>query len=361
MRQSLLQWVRGGTWRRGASWLLGVALLAVVGFYVGRTFVGGQKDAVRLVVYAFSTQEDALSQGIFPAFEQAWEARTGRDLTIEGVFGASGTLAGQINLGAPADVAVLSNAEHVDWLKVGKTVDRGTEPMVIGCTPMVIAVRAGNPLGVAGYADLARQHLNLLHADPRSSGAGEWGVLAEYGNAYLPRQDAAAGEAQLKEIWRNVRLLAPSARAAMSLFELGAGDALVTYEQDALLAQERGAGTDVVLPPATIRAQPVAVIVDDNVTHAERAVVEEFVDYLSSDAGQQNLRRFHLRPPSCQGDGFAPLVEPFSVEDLGGWSKAYSDLVAGVWRQEIEPHLQLAPIPQLAGPTPTSTAGTGEP
>ena len=33
--------------------------------------------------------------------------RRGGIWTIEGVFGASGTLAGQINLGAPADIAVL--------------------------------------------------------------------------------------------------------------------------------------------------------------------------------------------------------------------------------------------------------------
>jgi ABC-type sulfate transport system substrate-binding protein len=347
MRQSVRMWFQNGKWRRPASWLLAVVVVGVVAFYVVRGLLPDRNAPVRLVVYAFSIQEEAFTQGVLPAFEQAWEAQTGRDLTIEAVFGASGTLAGQINLGAPADVAVFSNAEHVDWLKLGKMVHRDTEPAIVGCTPMVIATRPGNPYQVASFADLAQPGLKLLHADPRSSGAGEWGVLAEYGSAYLASKDEAAAKSQLKAIWDNVRLLAASARAAMSTFELGAGDALITYEQDALLARQRGVGLETVTPPRTIAAQPAAVIVDDNVTRAERPVVEEFVSFLVSGAGQQILSRYYMRPPDCQGEAFAPLAQPFTVEDLGGWSQAYADLVDGVWKKEIEPGLRLDAAPQL--------------
>jgi sulfate transport system substrate-binding protein len=347
MRQSVLSWFRNGKWRRVVGWLLAVALVGVVAFYVVRGLLPDRNAPVRLVVYAFSIQEEAFSQGVLPAFEQAWEAETGRDLTIEAVFGASGTLAGQINLGAPADVAVFSNAEHADWLKLGKRVHRDAKPAIVGCTPMVVATRPGNPYQVAGFADLAQPGLKLLHADPRSSGAGEWALLAEYGSAYLPSKDKAAGTSQLRAIWANVRLLAPSARAAMSMFELGAGDALVTYEQDTLLARQRGARLETVIPPWTIAAQPAAVIVDDNVTRTERPVVEQFVSFLVSGAGQQILNRYHMRPPNCQGEALAPLAQPFTVEDLGGWSQAYADLVDGVWKKEIAPGLRLEAAPQL--------------
>jgi len=343
----MAQWFKNGRWRRPVSWLLGVALLAVVAFYAVPALLVDRRAPVRLVVYAFSTQEAAFDQGIFPAFEQAWATQTGQLVTIEGVFGASGTLAGQINLGAPADVAVFSNAEHVDWLKLGKRVRRDTQPAIIGCTPMVVVVRPGNPFQIAKYPDLAQPGLKLLHADPRSSGAGEWGVLAEYGSAYLPSQDEAAGRSQLEDIWGNVRLLADSAREAMSLFELGAGDALVTYEQDAVAAQQRGIGLDIVNAPRTIIAQHAAVIVDDNVTRVERSVAEGFVSFLLSSAGQQVFSRFHMRPPTCQGDAFPALVEPFAVKDLGGWSQAYADLVDGLWKQQIESNLNLAPAPQV--------------
>ncbi len=340
-------------WGRLAGWVLGIALLALAILYALRAHLSPGGVPVRLVVYAFSTQEEAFTQRLFPGFERAWEAETGQDLALEGVFGASGTLAGQINLGAPADIAVFSNEEHVNWLKVGKRVRRGSEPVVIGCTPMIIATRPGNPLDIASYADLAQAGLSLLHADPRSSGAGEWGVLAEYGSAFLSSGDQPAAQRQLKAIWQNVWLLAPSARAAMTLFELGAGDALVTYEQDALRAQERGVDLEMVIPARTVVAQHAAVVVDDNVTRAERPAVEALVAYLISDAGQEILIESRMRPPNCRGSGFAPLAQAFTAEDLGGWSAARLQLVEGLWKSEIEPSLHLETYPE--------TPSAGEP
>jgi sulfate transport system substrate-binding protein len=249
-----------------------------------------------LVVYAFSTQEEVLTQSILPAFEAAWEAETGRDLTIEAMFGPSGTLAGQINLGAPADVALFSNEQHVNWLKIGQQVRWETHPVVVSTTPLVIVTRPGNPAGIVEFRDLAQPGLRLLHADPHSSGAGDWAVLAEYGSALraepvpelvegrdealLESGDQAAAQTQLEAIWHNVRLLAPSARATLTLFELGAGDTLVTYEHDAYLALARGVPLEIVVPPRTTVAHHVAVIVDSNVTPAERPVAQAFVNFL---------------------------------------------------------------------------------
>jgi sulfate transport system substrate-binding protein len=333
-------------WRRLASWGLGVALIILLAFYGGRTVVSKARGPVKLVVYAFSTQEEVLTQGIFLAFEEAWEAETGRDLTIEGIFGPSGTLAGQINLGAPADVALLSNEQHVKWLKIGRQVRGETQPVVISTTPMVIVVRPNNPTGIAGFSDLAQPDLNLLHADPHTSGAGDWAVLAEYGSALMESGDQAAAQAQLEAIWRNVRLLAPSARAALTLFELGAGDALVTYEQDARLALARGVPLEIVLPPRTIVARHVVVTVDANVTPIERRVAQAFISYLLSDAGQETLASYQLRPTRIKSDAFPPLTAPFSVDDLGGWSRAYHELVEDVWETGIEPSLRLESAPQ---------------
>jgi ABC-type sulfate transport system substrate-binding protein len=349
MQRSIIRYAKGTDWRHRASWILGAALVIIVVYYGGLAILANAHAPVRLVVYAFSTQEEVLTQGIFPSFEAEWEAETGREVTIEGVFGPSGTLAGQINLGAPADVAVFSNAQHVSWLKVGRQVRRENEPSVIARTPMVIVTRTGNPLGIAEFPDLARPGLRLLHADPRSSGAGDWAVLAEYGSALLESGDQIAAQSQLQAIWRNVRLLGPSARATLTLFELGAGDALVTYEQDARLAMERGAELQIVTPPRTIVAHHVAVVIDRNVTPAERPVAQAFVNFLLSDAGQQILSQYHLRPVDQDGDVFPKLLQPFTVEDLGGWSRAYTDLVEVLWEKEIEPRLELKPGPTLLG------------
>jgi sulfate transport system substrate-binding protein len=322
-------------------------LIAVVIY--GRIALSRADAPIRMKVYALSTLEEALTESILPGFEEAWEAETGRELIIEGVFGPSGTLAGEINLGAPADVAILSNARHVTQLKIGRVVRRKTQPETFGYTQMVIVTRPGNPAGISEFSDLAQPGLQLLHPDPRSSSAGEWAVLAEYGSAFLESDDPDAAVNQTESIWRNLRLLGPSARATLTLFELGACDAFVTYEHDAILAQERGIPLEVVVPPRTILAEHVAVIVDNNVTSAEQPAVQALVDYLLSDAGQQILGRYHVRPAEL-GDDLDPKPgQWFTVDDLGGWTKTYTRLLEPLWQKVVEPRLDLEPAPRLLG------------
>ena len=90
-------------------------------------------------------------------------------------------------------------------------------------------------------------------------------------------------------------------------------------------------------------AQHVAVIVDDNVTAGERPAAQAFLDYLLSEAGQQILSLYHFQPASLAFE-FPEIQRPLTVENLGGWSWAYTQLVEGVWRTEIEPGLDLDSI-----------------
>jgi len=327
--------------------LIVVLLMVLVINQGGLATIVGSRPPVKLVFYAFSTQEEVLNLGIFPAFEATWEAKTGRNLIIEGVFGPSGTLANQINMGAPADVAILSNAQHVTWLQVARQVEQDTQAEIVGSTPMIIVTRPGNPAGIKDFADLAQADLQLLHPEPGGSGAGDWAILAEYGSAYLAGEDREVVEGRLRSIWNNIKILGSSARATLSLFELGAGDALVTYEQDALLAQARGVPLEIVYPPRTIIAQPMVVIIDANVSSAERAAAEDFIRYLQSDAGQNILVEYHIRPPEIDSGDFKPVAQPFTVEELGGWSVAYNNLTEGLWKGFLDSQLVTEPLPRL--------------
>ena len=244
-------------------------------------------------------------------------------------------------------MAVLSHEQHVKWLKVGRKVEQNVQPVEISYSPMVIVTRPGNPVEIADFGDLAQPGLHLLHADPRSSGAGAWGILAVYGDALLESGDVAVAQEQLKATWHNVCLLGSSARSAMALFELGACDVLVTYEQDALLAQARGVPLEILLPPRTIIANHVAVVVDENVTRSERPAAQAFTDYLLSDAGQQAFVCYQLRPANLESEAFPPLTDFFTVDDLGGWPYAYPELVEALWQSEIEPRLDLEAAPLL--------------
>jgi hypothetical protein len=50
---------------------------------------------------------------------------------------------------------------------------------------------------------------------------------------------------------------------------------------------------------------------------------------------------------ALESDAFPPLVHPFTVEDLGGWSHSYAELVEDLWQMEIETRLDLEPDLQL--------------
>jgi len=331
----------GKKWMHPVKWLPGLFLLIILLFMIWSGIRKNADQPYWLVVYGFSTQEEVLTQGIFPAFEQAWEAETGKDLILEGVFGPSGTLSVQITQGAPADVAIFSNQRHIDWLKFGKSVDKDTEQLMIASTPLVILTRPGNPKRISDFADLMQPGIQLLHGNPIGSGVGEWAVLAEYGSAYLETGNHNFAEVQLEAIWQNVRLLGSSARTTMALFELGAGDALITYEQDAYLARERSVPLEIVMPQRTILARHYAVIVDKNVTSSERPIVEALLAFILSDEGQQILSDYYFRPSTAQSALLPPLMESFTEEDLGGWAQAYDRLIENYWKTKIEPELEL--------------------
>jgi sulfate/thiosulfate transport system substrate-binding protein len=334
------------SWRTARLRALLLVMLAVVAIFVALWAAQSlwlPDDPRALDVYAFSTVEELMTRRVFPEFAADWSARSGTDMGVRGVFGPSGTLAGQINLGAPADLAVLSHDAYVTSLKLGRRIRTEAEATVFCRSPMVIVTRAGNPAGLSAFEDLARAGVDVLHPDPRSSGAGAWGVLAVYGAALEAGASPAAAEQALQDAWAQVRYLAPSARAAMTLFELGAADALVTYEQDALLAAVRGVALEVVVPERTIVAEHVAVVVDDNVTRAEREVAEAFVEFLQSPAGQAACADYYLRPVDG-GTGFALLQQPFTVDALGGWPLANAEIVKGIWEARILPGLELEPV-----------------
>ena len=341
---SFAQWIGSNCWAIWVTGILAVIFTLYFGFQVPFLL---DHIPVRLVVYASSVQEEVLSQGIFPAFEKYWEAETDRELIIEGIFGPSDILARQINTGAPADIAVFSHSNPVTTLKFGKLVDRDTQPVIIGCTPIVFVTRPGNPKNIHNFSDLSRSGLDIIHANPNDSGVGQWTLLAEYGSIFREHQSPQLAKQKTLEIWQNVRVLAPSARAALTLFELGAADVLVTYDQDARQAKNRGIPLEIVFPEATVLAQPVAVIVDGNVSWTERDTAQAFLEFLGSSSGRQILSSYFLYESESVCKSISGSTDIFTVEDMGGWQQVHLNLVRNLWLPEIEPFLNLEIAPTL--------------
>src|SRR6185369_3168122 len=227
------------------------------------------------------------------------------EVRFQSSFAGSETVTNQILRGAPAEVAILSIERDAEKLKQGGVVtsDWHTYPAkgIVNKTPFVILVRKGNPKGIHDFSDLAAPGVKLIHPDPISSGGAQWSILAIYGSELKKSEAESGGEADtahalqiLKAIWRNVLSTPGSAREARTTFELGNGDALITYELDALLIKEANAAIEIVVPKATIFSEHPAVVLDKNVSGNKRQVVDAFMQYLWSDEAQQAFVKFHF-------------------------------------------------------------------
>ncbi len=308
----------------------------------------GELTRHTIVVYGSSVEEEVMTEEIFPAFRDYWRERMGQEVIFESVFKSSEELTQSILDGASADVAILANEQHATWLRINDCVETDWQTFphqgIVSRSPIVIAVRPDNPLYIEGWADLARPGVGLIHADPRTSGGAQWAILAEYGSALLHGQGdrEEAAQRQLRSIWANAVAMPTSSREALRQFVFGVGDALVTYEQDALLAQARGAALEVVAPHSTVMGEHVAVIVDQNVKPWEREVVAAFVDFLWSDTAQQAFTRYYFRATTDSAlnlavPEFQEIEHLFTVHDLGGWGHAYPEIIHELWAEQIIP------------------------
>lgn len=299
-----------------------------------------------LVVYGFSILEEAVSSGIIPAFQKRWKERTGQEVHFYTSFAGSGTVMNQIRFGAPADVALFSHTLDAYRLKEAGLIrhDWTTSPhgAIINRTPIVLIVRKGNPKGLSGFQDLRRPGVGIVHPDPQTSGGALWALLAEYGAFALPEGGSPeAAREGMVDLWKNVIVLGSSARAARTQFEMGFGDALITYEQEAVKDLRRGKFKhEVAVPEWTIYSEHPAIAIDRNITPEKRPLAEAFLDFLWTEEAQRIFVQYGFRSITddrlnTENPHFSAVPHPFTVETFGGWQRANAEIVDGLWRKQI--------------------------
>src|SRR6266571_9535191 len=238
-----------------------------------------------VTLYGFSIMKESLEKAVYPAFVSKVKREHGWDVHFTSSFAGSETITNQILQGVKAQIAILSIERDAQRLKQAGFVTSDWHALpqkgIVNKTPFVILVRKGNPKDIHDFSDLGKPGIKLIHPDPISSGGAQWSVLAIYGSE-LVKSEKQNGEADhvralqmLQAIWRNVISTPSSAREARTQFELGNGDALVTYELDGLLMKLGNAKVDaeIVIPEATIFSEHPAVVIDQNVSAADRPVI----------------------------------------------------------------------------------------
>lgn len=306
---------------------------------------------VNITLYGFSIMKESLEKSIYPAFSAKWKSEHGVEVRFTSSFAGSEQITNLILQGVKAQIAILSIERDAHRLKYGGAVTSDWLALphkgIVNKTPFVILVRKGNPKGIRDFADLAKPGIKLIHPDPESSGGAQWSILAIYGSELVKteKQFGAAQPARalqmLQAIWRNVVSTPGSAREARATFEQGYGDALVTYELEGLLLKDSGGAFEIIVPEATIFSEHPIVIVDRNVSPADRPIIEAFVRFLWTDEAQRAFVKNHFRSVTDEAltqenKELATIKYPFTVEYFGGWGRAYPEVIEAAFKKQVQ-------------------------
>jgi sulfate transport system substrate-binding protein len=298
------------------------------------------------VVLGFSILGDVMNESVFPAFARSWQQQSGEAVEVIASFVGSGTVTNQTIMGVPVDMVIVSlDLDAQRLVDAGRTSPDSWRSLphagVINRSPFVILVRAGNPKNIRDFGDLTAQGVRVVHPDPATSGAAMWSLAAEYGaGARASPADPQAGYKTLVGIWKNVVAKAASARSARTQFENGFGDALVTYEQEALAAvAEQPSQFEVVYPHSTILSEHRVVLIEPNIALHERERVHALAQFMWSEGAQRAFVAAGFRSVDDTLNAASPrlgeIVDPFLISDLGGWQRVKRDIVEGIWSARV--------------------------
>jgi sulfate transport system substrate-binding protein len=304
--------------------MLAVVPLAACGSSSGGSGSGGG-GKVQLSLVAYSTPKAAYAD-IIKAFQKT---PAGKNITFTQSFGASGDQSRAVENGLKADVVAFSLAPDVTRLVKDKIVSPDwnktpTKGMVTDSV-VVIATRKGNPKGLKDWPDLTRPGVQVITPNPFTSGGARWNVMAAYGAESDLGTNKQAGLDYLNTLFTNVPVQDDSARNSLQTFTNGKGDALISYENDAIFAQQQHQPIDFTIPDKTILIEnPVAVTANS----AHPAEAKAFVDFLQTPEAQKIFADNGYRPVLASAAPAGRFPKPaglFTIDQLGGWTSVTSD------------------------------------
>ncbi len=305
---------------------LGMSLsLAACGSSSSKSSSGGSKK-VQLALVAYSTPQAAYEQ-LIKAFQATPE---GKNVTFTQSYGASGDQSRAVASGLKADIVAFSLEPDITRLVKAGLVDASwntdaTKGMITDSV-VVLTTRKGNPKNIKTWTDLTKPGVQVITPNPFTSGGARWNLLAGYGAASNKGADKAAGVTYLSALLKNVPVQDDSGRKALQTFTSGKGDVAITYENEAVFAQQHGQAVDYTIPDQTILIEnPIAVT--KNSQHPAEA--KEFLNFLHSAAGQKIFADNGYRPTAQGVTGKINFPTPpglFTIKDLGGWSQVTTEL-----------------------------------
>jgi len=255
----------------------------------------------------------------------------GKGVTFKASYGPSGSQEKAVAAGQKADYVGFSVGSDMNKLvpsKVAATWNSGATKGIISDSVVVIAVRPGNPKHICGWDDLVKSGVKIVTPDPASSGSAKWNILAAYEHVLQTGGTEAQAKAYLAKFYKNVIVRAASGAVATQQFLSGQGDALISYENEAIDARQAGEKLDYVVPAQSFLIENPAAV-----TKGASKSAANFLAYAQSSAGQTIFAQTGFRPViaginpgTVQGANSPsnPFPNPeklMTIAQLGGWSK----------------------------------------
>lgn len=264
-------------------------------------------------------------------FAKHWKKANAEKAVIRQSHGGSGKQARSVIDGLQADVVTLALAYDIDVIaeKSGNIPSDWQQKLPHHSSPytstIVFLVRKNNPKNINDWDDLVREDVAVITPNPKTSGGARWNHLAAYGYA-LNRYEHDERKAKdfLDRLYHQVPLLDTGARgAAMTFTQRGIGDVLITWENEAYLAQNqmKQGAFEIVYPSLSIRAEPpVAVVEKVAKRKGTLKAAKEYLRYLYSKKAQSLAAQHHYRPATTPSS--LPKIKMLTIEDFGGWHQA---------------------------------------
>jgi sulfate transport system substrate-binding protein len=315
------------TRRRGVKAALPGALFALllalsVAGCGGSDSSGSSGSGGKLDVVGYSTPESVYQEDLEPAFEKT---SAGKGVSFSNSFGASGDQSRAVVAGQPASVVHFSQAGDMERLvEEGELVSKDWEKQPHGGiatdSVVVLVVRTGNPEGIRSFDDLQSKDVGIVTPNPFSSGSARWNIMAVYGTAINEGKSPAQALEAVKTVLEKTKAQPGSARDALAAFTQGEGDVLLSYENEAIKAENEGEDVEYIVPPSTILIEtPIAVT-----EGAPEPAAEDFLEFLWSDAGQEIWAENGYRPVNpklVDAKEFPTPKDLFKISQFGGWGK----------------------------------------
>jgi sulfate/thiosulfate-binding protein len=300
-------------------------------------------------------------------FAELYKARTGVDITFEQSHGGSSKQARSVIDGLKADVVTLALGWDITAIERAGLIKPGwQEKLPYNSAPYTstigFLVRKGNPKNIKDWKDLTRPDVQVIVANPKTSGGARWAFLALWGATAKAKTHDLSTAAGLQESQaaatakdfpvyknaeartaietfynKNVPVLDTGARGSTVTFaQKQLGDVLVNWENELWLAQEEF-GKDkfeIIYPSSSILAEPPVALVDEVVDKkGTRKAAEAYLKFLYTSEAQDIAGQQHYRPRDVEAmkkySAELPPVPVFTIDEtFGGWAKAHEAFFA---------------------------------